>query len=218
MPRTSIHSVNVQGTFHEPEQGAGARRGPETASSEACPPHTNAATPLTRTGKRTAGFVATGTAGSPRVRASIQAAVQAKRIDVQETATQGRAKWAELERARSAKRQLENCISGLDHRKYDATRRLDEASAQASDAERKARRQRKQYEDEQREWAGRKDDAARDQSRLQDELSRAWRNNVRAEDLVSRLEDEVVAIESERLGHERQLINLERELSQWTAS
>lgn len=71
----------------------------------------------------------------------------------------------------------------------------------------------RQYEDKYWEWSGRSDEAARDLSKVQGEFEAAWRDKVRVDDRVSTLELELTSLESDRLGHERQLAELERERS-----
>ncbi|WP_156883794.1 hypothetical protein [Paraburkholderia sp. SOS3] len=74
-----------------------------------------------------------------------------------------------------------------------------------------ARDEQRRYEDSHREWSGKRDEARRDLSKIEAELGDAWRDKVHMEDKASKLELEFASLESERLRHERQLADLERE-------
>ncbi|CAB3759003.1 hypothetical protein [Paraburkholderia solisilvae] len=94
------------------------------------------------------------------------------------------AKKAELDGVRVTQRDAQRRIAVLDSRRHDAMTR-----------------------------PARKDEAARDLLKVQDELDTAWRDKVHADDRVSTLELEVASLESDRLRYERQLAQLARERS-----
>ncbi|CAB3770518.1 hypothetical protein LMG29542_06381 [Paraburkholderia humisilvae] len=93
-----------------------------------------------------------GGGGSEADKARAEAAVHAKKTELQTKQAEGTTKKAELDSACRARAGAENRIADLDSKKYDATRRLHEASAQASLYRRQAEQATRDYEDAKRRY------------------------------------------------------------------